>query len=504
MTLPAGIQRDFGGFDPKFLGITLRVGSERATRLILTDPEARDSVRADQLLAEPEDQAFETLSLLTAFAHEHRHFHDFLLAPFGLLVFRRRVSALVNAMQVLAELHSAEVRRDYDVLPVPFSKWCAKQPEERARLIEGWKLDADRGRGVLPLPTLDEEHGGLTQTEFEPRVGPGFFAKQVLVTIKQYEFFDRTFGGTNPLLLPRHISEASALLVQAQDIWNAFGVDCLNLFLRTLSDAAEAPYGRSLAMMNKVLAAGGAQLHADRMSEIAVWSLLGDVGRDPDRSRAPVRFAVLGSHLMKNGYPNADRGVAEIFAEWDETLGYPPTLEGLRRSIEDGEGFVERLSGIAAEHEQRPAIAEPFLEAAEMSAMFQAARRAAIERFLADPDSYVHPEAYLEGTRDYPSPPLVVEIEGGALAFDDDPPKGGYQMLKGFVDEDGVQRALAIVAPHDDSGPTAIGRDLALRLRDRFATADVLFSPHAVDPLDFTICRDRLAESGFTVRQVLD
>jgi hypothetical protein len=502
MSAPAGIQRDFGGFDPKFLGITLRIANERARELILGGSGARESIQVDEILRQPEEEAFETLSLLTTSSHEHRHFHDFLLAPFGGLVFRRRVTALLNAMHVLAELHSPAIRRGSDVLPIPFSKWCEKSAPERSLLSRGWKLD-DPEKRILPLPVIDEARREIPHTRFEREMTPESFGEHVTLTIDQYKFLNKTFESPNPKLLTRHVSEASAIVVQTQEIWNAFGEDCVNLFLRTLTAEVDSPYGAVLELLGKALNEAGSEMHVNRMSEITLWSLLGDVRQEFDRSQAAVRFAVLVMHLIENGYPREEREVAERFAEWDSELGYPSTLESVRKAVVEGAEFVERLHDVAAEHREQTAIAESFEDAARVAAMFQTAREAVVDRFIADPGSYVHPEAYLATIGDFPKPPVIIEIEGGALAFEHGGPDEGFSVLKGFVDGEGHECAFVVAAPHEDDSAAAIDREAALRLRDNFVTADVLFSSYAVDPRDFAICRDQFAKSGFAIRQVL-
>ena len=66
---------------------------------------------------------------------------------------------------------------------------------------------------------------------------------------------------------------------------------------------------------------------------------------------------------------------------------------------------------VAAEHPEQTALAKPFEDAARVAAMFQTAREAVVDRFIADPGSYVRPEAYLATIGEYPKPPVIIEIE---------------------------------------------------------------------------------------------
>src|SRR5260221_3708 len=97
MALP-GIQQDFGGFDPKFLGVTIKIASGENWQSVKSQMEGRDP-ETEFILAHPPRKAFELLSLATVLSHEFRHFHDFLVSPFGAEIFRSRIMALVNAQQ---------------------------------------------------------------------------------------------------------------------------------------------------------------------------------------------------------------------------------------------------------------------------------------------------------------------------------------------------------------------------------------------------------------------
>src|SRR5450755_1996275 len=106
------IQMDFGGFDPSFLGVTIRFGSAGAWN-------AYQDLSESELPSIPPDpdEAFERLSIASVLAHETRHFHDFFLSPYSARVFRWRVSALASLMQLMPLL----IEDEANCMPLPLS-----------------------------------------------------------------------------------------------------------------------------------------------------------------------------------------------------------------------------------------------------------------------------------------------------------------------------------------------------------------------------------------------
>lgn len=482
--VPGGVQTDFGRFDPKFLGVTLRIGSQRASDVLFgEDPSAAE------LEAQPEDLAFEAIAMKTAFVHEKRHFHDFLLSPFGAFAARRRFVAFMNAAQVLAELHSTKVREGSNVLPVPLSRWCRLSEAERAKRLMRWGLGAEDR--AFALPSADGLVSTVEQTEWRP-IGPDLFAEHVVLALDQYRLLEETFTAFGPF----DLSEASALVIQAQEVWIAFGEYASELFVRRLRESSHTLYGRALDLPFRLLAAIGSVPDARRVSAMATWSVLGDVFAAGVGARSIERFGALARHLADAGYPEGDLGIAELFDRWDEAVGGPPTFGGVRASLDRDEEFAEKLQEITTAH---PELAV-FGLAAEVFEMQRMARRATVERFLASPEEYVTPLAYQEADRSYPLPPLVLELEAGRLEVPEDSP---FLVLKGQKGVDGKLYAAAVAAPHVPKGPAPIDRKLALRQRDEFAVSDVLFSSQAPDPVDWDLCVAQFERSGVRVRQVI-
>src|SRR5687768_6984442 len=113
------IQADYGGFDPKFLGVTVRFEGSRPWNwhtFMMVHSSEPDKVlaEANAALAKGTAEAFDHVSVGTVLNHELRHFHDFLLSPIGNRIFRLRLMALINGVFALAISTDQEA-----YLPVP-------------------------------------------------------------------------------------------------------------------------------------------------------------------------------------------------------------------------------------------------------------------------------------------------------------------------------------------------------------------------------------------------
>ncbi|MGN6216116.1 MAG: hypothetical protein ACTHN7_04045 [Solirubrobacterales bacterium] len=360
-------------------------------------------------------------------------------------------------------------------------------PKAQGEEASYWGLrEGDR---VLPLPDAAALDAVPQRTESRPS-GGDLFPTLVALALRQYLYLEDTF----PSFAPYDMSEASALLAQIQEIWNAFGEDSAKLFLEVLEEYSGHPYGRPLRLLLELMKAAEVESHVNRMGEIITWTILGDVFVEKERARAYRRFGVLAKHLTANGY--RQRGVAELFAEWDAATGCASTLEGVRRALERDDEFARQLR-VARAQEQGTEVLE---ELEEMFEMVRCARRTMVESFLAAPEDYVYPEPYRQTISDYPSPPIVLEFEGGMLEV---PDESHYRIVRGREGKNGRLYASVVALPYDESGPAAMDLARALRLRGEIAVTDVLFSGRAPDPIDWEICKEEFELDGFRVRQVL-
>ena len=108
------LQRDYGGFDPAFFGVNLVLSSEDDWNLYR-------KLRASENFAIEEhfagDDLWHVLQLASVAAHECRHFHDFLIAPYSVRVLRVRMLMALNIIQLLDSI----VGSGANCLPFPMS-----------------------------------------------------------------------------------------------------------------------------------------------------------------------------------------------------------------------------------------------------------------------------------------------------------------------------------------------------------------------------------------------
>ena len=143
-------QKDFGGFNSRFHGATVRLASA-------ADWEVYQALRAggrawpDPRLSD--DELFGILSIASALAHEIRHFHDFLITPYGGHVFRLRIHAALNALQLLVPI----MKSDANCLPFPIQKWCSLNELGRKNEKEWWGKRKDGAKwNPVSLPYVEQ------------------------------------------------------------------------------------------------------------------------------------------------------------------------------------------------------------------------------------------------------------------------------------------------------------------------------------------------------------
>ena len=122
-----GVQQDFGGFDPSFLGVTIRFGSDRSWQIYENAVESAEPLPIPA--GNSSEETFETISITSVLSHEVRHFHDFFLTSYSAYLFRLRIQLLLNILELLPRLTESDGH--YNCVPIPISKWCVLSAVER-------------------------------------------------------------------------------------------------------------------------------------------------------------------------------------------------------------------------------------------------------------------------------------------------------------------------------------------------------------------------------------
>jgi len=95
-----------GYFDPRFIGVALTFDNQEDWSYWW--PWSFDDTLGERAIAEigqgtdgSDASLFRRMFLMTAFEHECRHFHDYLLSPLGCHLFRIRIGIAINALQIV-------------------------------------------------------------------------------------------------------------------------------------------------------------------------------------------------------------------------------------------------------------------------------------------------------------------------------------------------------------------------------------------------------------------
>jgi len=357
--------------------------SESVEHGIPLSPEEKDQM-GQEVIANDPDNAVANFAIGSAFEHERRHFHDWLLSPY---------TAGINAMRAEIFMNYDHLRKVFrakgtTVIPVPLSRWLKKSEAEQRELVDMWQsLLGDDVRIQLPdltYPGATEAIDSITRRYrsigmlFEPVAGAQIDGAAVF--------------------------EASALLIQIQAVHDLFGETASNLFGNAMAQLAPpSRYGWFLQALN-ALRRPGEILENNTLSAIATWCLLGNSTADNANAHPLTRFGYAFQCVEARGLSNLDKPSSEILEELDRSSGVVPYRDLLEHSIELGGEVVELLKNDAEEDRS----GSNFLLGIVQTHEFLYNLHVYMARlFMDDPDGYCQPVAYLDRTLEkLPEPPL--------------------------------------------------------------------------------------------------
>jgi hypothetical protein len=166
-------------------------------------------------------------------------------------VLRARLEALVNVEQQLTLIHHEKVWRNAPALPVPLGRWARLPAEARERYLKDVNtVLAWSAKPPVQLPQLPQLPGfvGLAgRRTSEIDIDETTFARYTEVIVGSYDKLRRLTifedePGVPSVLQPEHIAEASAVLVQLQELWRALGADAVYAFHDRLSALRTVPH----------------------------------------------------------------------------------------------------------------------------------------------------------------------------------------------------------------------------------------------------------------------
>lgn len=416
-----GIQADLGGFDPRLLGITVRFATHEEFERFRSPNYA---FSAADLAKMKDDDAFRHLSEMTVLQHEIRHFHDFLLSPYGQTLFRLKLQAYFNGIQALTLLIDVGKRTSANCLPIPVTRWArmdeASRTSQAGRWSRGPKKAPDGGAWrPPPVPFLPD----VTEPPLQPGMkvvpaGAGDLSALLRATLQAYdkigELCNNPESAKVPMpLQPWHLMEVSALLVQAQEIAGIMGDALGHRFLNMLE---ESGFPTAAVRVLKVLEAAwtdrGLSPRPPDLAAVVAFGLMGSYATDGWKACPTHRIAALSSHLRAHGPPSPGEALRQTFSAWSVATGLSEPSEAMELQVRSNEALAGRYRESSASRGKGAKLTDTARVGAE--ALHRASSNMLAE-FIRDPEGYVAPARYLENLRRYPQPSIRCEFDGFRL-----------------------------------------------------------------------------------------
>jgi hypothetical protein len=464
------VQRDFGGFDPTFFGATIRLSWASDWELFW------GLRRGDTLKLEPQlsdDERFEKLGIASVVAHEVRHFHDFLITPCGAHIFRLRIFAALNTLQLLDYIVGATA----NCLPFPISTWCMLNEKRRKAELEWWGKRRDGADWIpVPLPHIrrfSKPVAGLMPSAAHGRTpAVDSLIKSALWNMRQIEAFAYSSSPLNDResIQSWQVFELSALLVQLREIAN-LGFEHAYQFHDYLSRFASNSYGAALTFVRRMWERAGERFDLTRTATCVYWSMLGDYERDGQEASPAHRFARLHRFIAKNGWPSPSSSVETVFSLWSKELKLSTPKEGL--------AYTRKLFHRLTDHVQSGGAQdikwkEEITKWARILTNVRNASDYMVSCVEREPMQYIDPYIYLENHSSFVNPNIRTIVDSFVKFSPDQLAKSGICLEWIISEEDGGPMTF-FVEPATASQHTFMSLDDAMYLSATIGIIDTLF-----------------------------
>lgn len=402
------IPEDYGGFAPRFFGVTIRLHSERDFAYL-------DDYMTGRL-QDPEDLSLKVIALKSVLEHEVRHFHDFLVSPYGSFVFRAKLQAAIHGHALLGLLK--ELPGEW--LPAPVVAWCLMKDQERQEYIAEWRATLGSGISLVELPNLEQidfskvaPSAEISLKSSDPNAAIAFLAHSVQLSYNRIrELTQGMMADTSsPELTPCNFFEVLALSTQLQSIWHAQSADCAQVFWAMLAES-EASYAKLWRRVQVLVMGLPAPRHSnhgspsviDQIVAVVLWCTLGNLMSDNIRACPNGRFLLLENFLKTHGSDeDIAYDVAPVWRRWDEALGFRSWRDGVEHTL-----VSNKLHGARLEQSQDGGIGHI---ASEIFRSFCQQQEIVVQTFLKDPNLLVKQEQYVNSARGAGLPMPIIRLE---------------------------------------------------------------------------------------------
>lgn len=457
---------DVGTLGSTFFGVEANLKDEAELDLLLRgfSSRAQEFIPRHALIA-------------TAYAHELRHFHDYLLSPTMTQILFRRLYSSGLSFKLLGALLATG-----NAVPLPMTSWYSMGQDARAGfLIEYNSLMAAAGRPQAvvagPLPVA----GPLRELvrEFAGSLGsrtPLELVAALLPVMAQHKSeVDYLWGGLDlpdGSLAPVHIFELSAILTQFERSRQLYGEEGEDL-LRTVFFSSDSRYRRALLLAGYRSDAEGEVAAGDLpAASLATYSLIHDTATS-GYGEALRRF-LLVSGRYRPGALSDD--VTSLYQAWDRVVSrdgtdLPGSVVALEGGLSSVDSFIDGIVEALGALELSDSLMLPLSRFADQ---YKRARKEVVSFFAADPARYADPALYLKSVGQLPQP--ILKIVG---------PLGMQRAAQGGVTADDLGRvnyAAGYVSNSELSGNRIFEPD-TLRIVDWLLRLGDLFSGESSEDL---------------------
>ncbi|MBI5716376.1 MAG: hypothetical protein HZC37_01660 [Burkholderiales bacterium] len=424
----------FGAFNPRFHGVSLFVTAERMGRIAgyeaVADPSSW-AARSDAL-------SLEEISTISVLDHERRHFHDFLVSPFGAVMMGMRMQASLAGLQAIKLLKQCVGKW----VPAPIGRWIHWDDRQRRDWISttGEAYGFTLGDVVAlphhpenaPAPHKSGIHAVADDLPVEEQL-----AQYALAATSGYRFMEvlrtKRVDGFGITIAADSVFEATAHLVQSQAIYTGQSAQASRLFEEFIANS-DLSHLQALNTMALALHRATGDVSAERICELFTWMMLGP----PDK-------------VLSSGHPAARcGGVLTLLAQQPKNAVFraraPTTaiFDALDRIFGEAD-WRSNVAAASAASDRRMAKfdrAAERLDGGYFDSLFAVARHwhsdqsASRSAFVEEPGSLSKPLRYVEESA-YPAPFLEVRLPAGV--HQRSKPVRSERMRAVAVDAEGLQ-----------------------------------------------------------------
>jgi len=396
---------DFGEFSLRSLGITLTLPEQvmqRYPKIALASlhrfrsgDERIDFFR--QLFQdEPDDAAkFAVVGYASVFAHEIRHYHDYLATPFG-------AATMIDLMLAARYL--------------PLIYYLLRDEQSIGLPLQAWEKLSSR------LHRVYQQQPGHGSFKENPPEGTGrFTASADAILSRVHARLGRSRQHPEGTLETRDILEASALSIQTEQIERIFDYPTAVTFANNVREqAGTETYSRLWQLFNTAAAdiSPGFFFSPAVANAIILFALCGTDKEGEEWSHPADRInAVLGYLLYSKEFPT-EENILDILEYCSKIYNIPTMAQSLEESVD----FTARFAkGLRIEWEKDTETLGVELSDDKLYNCFDswvAAHEQMVSRILQAPLTYCEPKLYLSLINDWAAAPVYLAGSGPAFSVE--------------------------------------------------------------------------------------